>query len=160
MAQTKAALIAVVADLPALGGAETLPGAAPAKNKGPRPGEQWQVSSERVQAEGSAICVFGATDRKGVWRAPRTLDTICVFGGANLDFRKAIVPPEGVTLNCVALFGGVDIIVPPGMRVEVSGMGIMGGFDHTHNEIDDPDAPLIRVEGIAIFGGVSVRVKD
>ncbi len=52
------------------------------------------------------------------------------------------------------------MIAPRGMRVVVRGMGVCGGFDRTSNEVDDPDAPTVVVEGIALFGGVSVRIKD
>ncbi len=157
-ADSKPALIALVADLPPLPSEAMQP--RQAARTGPRPGAQWQVGTERMPANDNAICVFGATERKGVWRVPRNLETLCVFGGATIDLRKAIVPPEGATVHCLAFFGGVDIIVPPGMRLEVSGTGIMGGFDHAQNDLDDPDAPLIRVEGLAIFGGVTVRLKD
>ena len=94
-----------------------------------------------------------------MWQAPRNLTTLCVFGGCNIDFRKAVVPEEGVAISCLCLFGGVDIVVPPGMRVRVRGVGIFGGFDRTANEVDDPYAPTIVVEGLALFGGVSVRVR-
>ena len=71
-----------------------------------------------------------------------------------------MVPAEGVSINCLCIFGGVDIIVPPGMRLHVRGMGIFGGFDRSENQVDDPTAPTIVVEGIALFGGVSVRIRD
>jgi hypothetical protein len=40
------------------------------------------------------------------------------------------------------------------------GAGIFGGFDRTNNEVDDPDAPTVVVEGLAIFGGVSVKIRQ
>jgi hypothetical protein len=38
-------------------------------------------------------------------------------------------------------------------------MGIFGGFDRPNNEIDDPMAPTVVIEGIALFGGVDVKIK-
>jgi hypothetical protein len=162
-ATTRAELIAQVADLPAL----------PAESRDARDDREpapyapraaagaatWRVSSRNSRPSDFAVAIFSGSDYKGVWQAPRALTTLCVFGGSSIDFRKAVVPAEGVTVSCLCLFGGVDVIVPPGMRVLVRGVGIFGGFDRTSNEVDDPDAPTITVEGLALFGGVSVRVR-
>ena len=119
----------------------------------------WRIATETPPATGSTICVFGGTERRGVWHAPRRLDAFCFFGGAEIDLRKAIVPREGITISCVAAFGGLDVIVPPDMRLEVSGTGIMGGFDHKDTDAA-ADAPLVRIEGFCVFGGVGIKVKS
>jgi hypothetical protein len=119
----------------------------------------WSINSNKARPNDFSVAIFGGSDIKGVWQAPRNLNTLCVFGGSSIDFRRAMVPEDGVTISCLCVFGGVDIIVPPGMRVRVRGMGIFGGFDRTDNEVDDPTAPTIVVEGLALFGGVSVRVR-
>ncbi|MCP5042486.1 MAG: hypothetical protein GY944_15785 [bacterium] len=54
--------------------------------------------------------------------------------------------------------GGVSILVPPGVEIDSNGLGIMGGFSSPANT-QDPDAPLIRVRGFALMGGVEVKVK-
>jgi hypothetical protein len=151
-------LIDQVADLPALseGGRPSQREATAAEA---RP-EGWAVAAGDVKQNDVSVAIFSGSDYKGVWRAPRTLSSLCVFGGSNIDLRKAIVPPEGVTISCLCAFGGADIIVPPGMRVTTRGFGIFGGFDRINNEVDDPEAPTIVVEGFAIFGGVSVKIRD
>jgi hypothetical protein len=158
-ASTRSELIAQVADLPPLA---IEPG-----ERAPRPDHQPRVeasyridSASSVRQSDLAVAIFSGSDLKGVWRAPRRLTTLCVFGGSNIDLRKAIIPEDGITISCLCAFGGADIIVPPGLRLTVRGMGIFGGFDRTSNEGDDPDAPTVVVEGIALFGGVSVRVKS
>lgn len=156
-ATTRGELIAHVADLPALP-AEARE-AAPYAPRGAATAATWRVNSRNARPNDFALAVFSGSDYKGVWQAPRALTTLCVFGGSSIDFRKAVVPAEGVTVSCLCLFGGVDVIVPPGMRVLVRGVGVFGGFARTSNEVDDPDAPTIVVEGLALFGGVSVRVK-
>jgi hypothetical protein len=154
-ASTRGELVAQIADLPDL----------PAEKGERRPASAsrqggWRVDSASARPSDVSVAVFGGSDFKGVWRAPRRLAALCLFGGSNIDLRKAIVPAEGVVISCVCAFGGADIIVPPGMRVITRGIGIFGGFDRTNNEIDDPDAPTIVVDGIAVFGGVSVRIRD
>jgi hypothetical protein len=54
--------------------------------------------------------------------------------------------------------GGVEIIVPDDIDVETEGTGIMGGFEHFAHTSDDPDAPLLRITGFAIMGGVEIKL--
>ena len=154
-AATRSELIAQVSDLPGLPNE----GRAAARTSASPGAAGWRVGSENARPNDYAVAIFSGSDFKGVWQAPRSLTALCVFGGASIDFRRAIVPEEGVTVSCLCLFGGVDIVVPPGMRVRVRGIGIFGGFDRTENEVEDPAAPTIVVEGLALFGGVSVRVR-
>jgi hypothetical protein len=159
-ASTRGELLAQVADLPSLP-AEAPPRQAPGRASRAYPGQgRWSVDPDGARASDIALAIFGGSDYKGVWRAPRQLSAICVFGGSKIDLREAIVPSEGLTISCLCLFGGVDVVVPPGMRVHVRGMGIFGGFDRTSNEPEDRSAPTVVVDGIALFGGVSVKVRE
>jgi hypothetical protein len=57
--------------------------------------------------------------------------------------------------------GGVQLIVPPTLSVEVSGAAICGGFGHVERIAAqaDPDRPVLRVRGVAVFGGVAVETR-
>jgi hypothetical protein len=60
----------------------------------------------------------------------------------------------------VAIMGGMQIIVPPGVEVIVRGIGIMGGFDHREEGVPgEPGAPRVIVTGFAFWGGVGVERK-
>ena len=53
-----------------------------------------------------------------------------------------------------------DIIVPPELPVDVSGLAIMGGFGHrSPATAPRPELPLLRVHGFAMMGGVDVSVR-
>ena len=152
---SRSELLAQISDLPELPRERRDTGkAAPAGST------TWRINSGNVKPNDFSVAIFGGSDFRGVWQAPRSLAALCVFGGSSIDLSKAVVPAEGVSINCLCIFGGVDIIVPPGMRLHVRGMGIFGGFDRSENQVDDPTAPTIVVEGIALFGGVSVRIRD
>ncbi len=64
-------------------------------------------------------------------------------------------------MTAIAIMGGVEIIVPPGVAVDVEGFALMGGIDQVHERgaSDDPDAPRICVKGFACMGGVDVTVR-
>ena len=106
------------------------------------------------------MAVLGGAETRN--RSPhfRHANVSAVFGGATLDMRDAHLEP-GATVDALALFGGVDVIVPPGWRVELGGLPIFGGYeDKTAGNGDVlPDAPVLKVAATAIFGGVDVKNK-
>jgi hypothetical protein len=68
----------------------------------------------------------------------------------------------GVTdLQVYTIWGGVDIIVPPGMNVESHGIALMGAFEHVGDSVHDPDphAPTLRITGVALMAGVEITVR-
>lgn len=153
-AATREEMLRQLSDLPPLPEASPPPRAT-------LPGQgRWRVDPDAGRPQGLSLAFFSGSDYKGVWRAPRALTSICIFGGAKIDLREAIVPADGVRISCLCIFGGLDVIAPPGMRVITRGAGIFGGFDRRDNEPEDRDSPTIVIEGLALFGGVSVKVKE
>ena len=84
-----------------------------------------------------------------------------VMGGATFDFRDVQLPQREITLNCTTIFGGVEVIVPPEMRVIDSGIALFGGRDTGpgSEESSDPNAPVLRLTGLTLFGGLGVKHK-
>ena len=107
------------------------------------------------------VAVMGGAERRGIWTPPKHLNVIAVMGGAELDFREARFGPGVTEVTCFALMGGVQIIVPPGVRVETNGMALMGGFSHRGSVEPpaDPNAPVLRIGGLAIMGGVDLEYR-
>ncbi len=120
------------------------------------------ASDEPADAPPQTVyAVFGGVDRRGSWTVPRRLRVVAMMGGANLDLREARFPRGVIDLEVKAIFGGVQILVPPGLAVEVNGAAIMGGFQNVNRSppSPDPDAPLLRVRGIAVMGGVDISMR-
>ena len=119
------------------------------------------VSRDHVKPNGYQIAIMGGTRRTGRWTPARVNNTIAIMGGVELDLREAALAPGVTELKIYAMWGGVEVIVPPGMTVESHGIGILGGFDHVGDEIrgHDPDAPVLRVSGVAVMGGVEIKVR-
>ena len=105
--------------------------------------------------------IFGGIDRRGAWTVPRRMKIVAIMGGASLDLREARFPPGVVELDVTAVMGGIEIVVPPGLAVQMHGSAIMGGFADVDRAPanPDPDAPLLRVRGLTMMGGVSVSMR-
>jgi hypothetical protein len=109
----------------------------------------------------TVYAVFGGVDRRGSWTVPRRMRVVAMMGGASIDLREARFPRGVIDLEVKAIFGGVQILVPPGLAVEVQGTAIMGGFQNVNRSppTPDPDAPLLRVRGLALMGGVDISMR-
>ena len=128
----------------------------PAPRTAPRPEPEVRPGSHL------AFAVMGGTRRAGKWSPPGSMLSIAIMGGVELDFREAVLTPGVTEINVFAFWGGIEIIVPPNVRVETRGMAIMGGFEESSEEPSDPgpDAPVIRVSGVAIMAGVDIQVRN
>jgi len=98
--------------------------------------------------------------RKGTWTVPTRCRAVAFMGGISLDLREASLSGPVTDIYVFAMMGGVEIIVPPDVRLESDGFAIMGGFEDQLKEpaSRNPDAPLVRVHGFAFMGGVEARV--
>jgi hypothetical protein len=95
-----------------------------------------------------------------MWQVPARMRAFACMGGISLDLREANLSADVTDIHVFAMMGGVEIILPPDVRLESDGFAIMGGFEDQLKEpaSRDPNAPLIRIHGLAIMGGVEARV--
>ena len=147
--------------------ADELPGLVEDLSPAKRPDREVAPSHALVTGEsgGSAftLSVMGGSERTGQWLMAPTHTSLTLMGGNALDLREARLASRETTINAVAIMGGIDIIVPEDVRVIDDGIGIMGGFgieDHPSCTVPvaqlPADAPVIRVRGLALMGGVGI----
>ncbi len=144
-AKTHADLVPILDDLPGMSAA-----VAPAAD----------VGAVAPAATGSRlVAIFGGISRKGRWHPEPLTRILTVFGGAELDLREAVLPGREITIDAVAVCGGVSITVPPEMRVIDTGSAIMGGREIAGDSAESaaPDAPVLRITGTCVCGGVEVK---
>jgi hypothetical protein len=108
---------------------------------------------------GRVLAILGGTARKGAWDPPAYLRVTAVMGGVELDFREADLLEGETVIEVFALMGGVSIVVPPHVDVQSGGTGLLGGFTGLSHRAREADAPLLRIEGVAVMAGVDVKVK-
>lgn len=101
--------------------------------------------------------VFSNIQRRGVWQVPSAITARSVFGNAELDFRDAQFAAGVTELRVRAVFGNVEIVVPPHLAVECDGSAVFGNFEQGEHAVADPERPVLRIVGVAVFGNVEIK---
>lgn len=108
----------------------------------------------------SEWAIFGGTRRRVDSQDFQGGEAYAMFGGVEIDLRKAASTREEILIEANAIFGGVEIRVPETWNVTVRGSGVFGGYeDETLDSRVAPDAkqPHLIVNGFAVFGGVNIK---
>ena len=80
-----------------------------------------------------------------------------IMGGVELDLRNAQVKEgEQALIDAFAMWGGVEITVPPNWRVIGEVMPLLGGFDDK-TAGQSGNGPVLIVRGAAVMGAVVVQ---
>jgi hypothetical protein len=127
------------------------PGSAP----GPHAGA---TATPRHGAPGHVLRAFAmlsGTDRRHRG-ALAHVEVSAVMGGCDIDLREATPTAEPLVIQVFAMWGGIDIRVPPGWLVQNEAWPILGGI------IDSTVPPAVAthrviLRGNAFMGGVEVK---
>ena len=139
-ARTRGELEALVADLPA------------------RPEPEPEATRRHVRRW--IVAVMSGAKAKGRWRVGDHTTAIAVMGGCVLDLRQAEIYGSEAVINAFAIMGGIDIIVPEGIDVELAGFAVMGGRNMRIRDVPIiPGSPRIIIRAFPIMGGVEVKSR-
>lgn len=150
-ARTHAELEPLVRDLPVPGRSAADP--VPATDGG------WAERIGSTPTSRTGIAVMSGFQRKGRWTVARRFTSFVFWGGGEIDLREARFENRDTVIRCFAIMGGIQVTAPPDLDVHVSGVGILGAFDHSGAGEGSPDSPRVTVTGLALFGGVAVERK-
>jgi len=103
----------------------------------------------------NVTAVMGGFTRRVTTPDFRGGEITVVMGGCELDLRDCSINGDA-ELNVFAVFGGIEIRVPPDWSVSLHGMPIMGGFEEK-TATPPNNAKRLRVTGSVIMGGLEVR---
>ncbi|MFC4032692.1 DUF1707 domain-containing protein [Streptomyces polygonati] len=149
-AKTIGQLEPLVRDLP--GGRSTVPPPAPATARGYDQGQ----GGENPKLVG----ILGGAERKGRWRVGSRITAVAILGGVEIDLSEATFTAPELVIHCTAIMGGVSVRLPENVTLRGGGVvGIMGGSDVKAFEAPDPGAPVVRIDGLAFWGGVEAKAK-
>lgn len=152
-AESKDALFSVVADLEVID-EDTSPASAQDESfpSGLR------INRGVVKESAFYMGILSETSRKKHWAPAKHISTLSVMGSVVLDFTEAEFLREGITITGVAVMGSLEVYVPEGVRVSISGIPFMGSIeDKSSDGSVPPNAPEIRIRGFALMGSVEVK---
>ena len=106
------------------------------------------------------VAVMSGTKRKGRWRPGERCSAVAVMGGCKLDLRDAEIAGRRIEITAISVMGGVRIVVPEGIEVDVGGIAVMGGKKVKLADVPPrPGTPVIHVRVISVMGGVAVESR-
>ncbi|MDS1115794.1 DUF1707 domain-containing protein [Gordonia westfalica] len=150
MAKTFGDLDALTDDLPIA----QLGVAMPAASMSPGPRVTGGNSDAAVRHR---LAIMSGSELSGTAVVADELTATAIMGGVEIDLREVEFTAPVLTVQCIAIMGDIEIRVPDGVSVEVGGLGIMGGFGGKSQTASRPGAPVVRVTGLALMGGVEVK---
>jgi Cell wall-active antibiotics response 4TMS YvqF len=104
------------------------------------------------------VSVMGDTRRAGRWRLPRRLSAWSVMGDVHLDLTSVVCAETEVELRLTSVMGDVEVLLPDGIEVELTGFDLMGDRELVLAPVPRlPGTPLIRVRAHAVMGDVLIR---
>ncbi|MDQ5873242.1 MAG: cell wall-active antibiotics response protein [Acidobacteriota bacterium] len=108
----------------------------------------------------SDFAFMGGVNRVVESRDFRGGEATAVMGAVELDLRGSTIATSPAIIDVFALWGGIEIKVPPEWKVDVRGIPILGGFENkARSSVQDATAPeqLLVIRGTALMGGVEIK---
>lgn len=100
--------------------------------------------------------LFARVVRRGRLRLGRRTVTISILSDVDLDLREASIESPRTSVIVIALLGNVDVYVPEGIDVDVSGGAIIGHRRDWGRDVSMSDAPTLHVTVLGLLGTVDV----
>ena len=119
------------------------------------------LADDDVEAHRGALAIMGSIKRRGVWSLPRRFRVAAVMAEAKIDLREARLGYGQSVIEIFAFWASIEIIVPPGIRMDVQDSALMGdiNWETAENRDLSPDAPTVLVRGSVIMSSVEIKVR-
>jgi predicted membrane protein len=103
--------------------------------------------------------ILGGGDHKFNSKSLRGGKITAIMGGGKIDLRDADIVEEEVFLDIFTLWGGVEMLVPPGWQINMRLMPILGGAQNKSGPAPNGSAQVrqLTVRGTAIMGGMEIK---
>jgi hypothetical protein len=105
----------------------------------------------------SMLAIMGGVSRRSLSQAFQGGEATAIMGGCEIDLRDATLDAAGATLDVFAFWGGIEIKVPAGWRVDNRVFAFMAGSEDSTKGSAPPTAPRLTVRGLAVMGGVEIK---
>jgi hypothetical protein len=106
------------------------------------------------------LALVGGASRLGRWRPARDGLAVAVLGSCRLDLRRAEFDAPQVAITALAYWGRVEVVVPDGAEVEMTGVGVVSSRDVNVRPGPAPVGfPRVCVRAYAAIGSVKVKSR-
>lgn len=85
--------------------------------------------------------LFGHVARRGRLRLRGWTTAVTAFADVDFDLREATIDRPQTTMTVLALCGNIDVYVPEGVNVDVSGLALLGHRRDWGKDVSSSDAP-------------------
>ena len=107
----------------------------------------------------SQTAIFSGSDKKYNGEVFGGANLTAVFGGVELDLRKAKFTKDTV-IKAYCMFGGIDIKVPENIRVKINSGFLFGGAIDERKGDTSKGKYTIYIDVNGGFGGVSINDRE
>ncbi len=116
-----------------------------------------KIKKQEIYDSESIHVTFGEVNPSFDNREFKGLSINATFAGGTIDLTNAIIEND-CTINFHVAFGGLEIIVPKDVNVQVNGHAIFGGIENKLYAKPSIDHfKTITLEGSCVFGGVEIK---
>lgn len=104
-----------------------------------------------------SVSVFNGSKKRIVAKDFQGGETVTIFGGTEINLLQADFE-HNITIDCVAIFGGLKLIVPPNWEIQNNITGVMGGVEDKRVSAVEvvPDNKRLILTGAVVFGGMDI----
>jgi Domain of unknown function (DUF1707)/Cell wall-active antibiotics response 4TMS YvqF len=101
--------------------------------------------------------IFWDSRRAGPQPLEDEIIAIALLGDAVIDLREAKATAKGITIRAYALLNDVDVIIPEGVAVELSGVAVVGDHRNLARPVSPGDSRfVVKIHGHALLGDIQV----
>ncbi len=127
-------------------------------------GELTGLTADLIPAEAQPILLddrplhvlFGSVRRAGRWVVPVRVPLFALLGTVELDLREAVLQRRHIVIDAQVLGGRLRLLVPEGVRVDVTGRTVLCSRD-VRLRAADGDGPVIELRGTFVLGSLWAR---
>jgi predicted membrane protein len=106
----------------------------------------------------TSSAIFGGSSVRVTSQKFQGGEITATFGGLEIDLRGAEIDGTMAVLRSTAIFGGIELRVPPHWAVVVKGTPILGGIEDKTNRFRDTNVlgPTLVLDSTVILGGIEI----
>ena len=126
-------------------------------SRGPGHGPRGQAASAHTDSVVRAFAAMGGVTIKNTSSSFRGGEASAIMGGVELDLTGAQIEGPEAVLDVFAMWGGIDLKVPPDWEVSLQGVPIMGAFEDSRKSLTPSATKRLVIKGSVIMGGLEVK---